>query len=189
MFEDLGGEHLDGVFSRTSNGDYVVTDVQHESYDGNGTVGVMVSINFKAQFGYYLLNNYWPSFLIFIIAYTTFFFPLDNFNERVMVSLTSLLVLATFFSQASESTVHTPYVKMIDIWYAGLIGFNFATVVLNVVINCNSSQKVHPSSAPKKNFLQLIPKNTTAEALNKWAKVMTAATFIVFLLGYALVAL
>ena len=87
VLKNFGGEHSPGIFTRKSNGDYVVSAVTHRNFDYNGDVGAKVSILFKPQYGYYILNNYLPSFLMFVIAYSTFFFPLSNFNERVMVPL------------------------------------------------------------------------------------------------------
>ncbi|KAK3890850.1 hypothetical protein Pcinc_005212 [Petrolisthes cinctipes] len=50
-----------------------------------------------------------------------------------MVSLTSLLVLATFFSQGSLTIPKTAYLKLIDVWYVALITQVFL-VVMSVVL-------------------------------------------------------
>ena len=189
VIENVGGEHSSDIFNRMSNGDYVISAVEHEPYLNNETAGVMVSILFKAQYGYYILNNYLPSFLMFVIAYSTFFFPLSNFNERVMVSLTSQLVLAAFFSQASESTVHTPYVKMIDAWFAGLITFNFLIVIVNVIVNGIPNTKVRAMSTSKLNRPESNAMTTADETVNNWGKVLVGAAFIGFLSAYIILAI
>ena len=189
VLENLGGDHNTDIFNKTSNGDYMVTKVKHESYGNNERAGILVMILFKAQYGYYLVNNYLPSLLIFIIAYSTFYFPINNFNERVMVSLTSELVLASFFTQASESTVHTPYVKMLDAWFAGLICFNFVIVILNVAIHSSSTFKSNSISVQKFTKPLMKEEKIAPATINKWAKVSIAAAFIIFLSGYALAAL
>lgn len=51
-----------------------------------------------------------------------------------MVSLTSLLVLATFFTQTSASIPRTSYLKLIDAWYVALICENFLVIVSLVVV-------------------------------------------------------
>ena len=50
-----------------------------------------------------------------------------------MVSLTSLLVLASLFSQTSISIPKTAYLKLIDVWYVFLISFDFI-IITNLVI-------------------------------------------------------
>nr|XP_053643897.1 uncharacterized protein LOC128696599 [Cherax quadricarinatus] len=50
------------------------------------------------------------------------------FKVRLGVSLTTLLVLYTFFNQTSSSLPQTAYVKMIDVW------FFFCTLLLFVII-------------------------------------------------------
>ena len=51
-----------------------------------------------------------------------------------MVSLTSLLVLASLFSQTNISIPKTAYLKLIDVWYVFLISFDFIIIVNLVII-------------------------------------------------------
>ncbi|KAK4295923.1 hypothetical protein Pmani_031535 [Petrolisthes manimaculis] len=51
-----------------------------------------------------------------------------------MVSLTSLLVLATFFSQGSLTIPKTAYLKLIDVWYVALITQVFLVVMSLVLV-------------------------------------------------------
>ena len=66
---------------------------------------------------------------------------MDDFNERIMVSLTALLVLAALFSQASSTSVKTPYYKLIDVWYAALIALCFAAVIMITCVNALKNKK------------------------------------------------
>ncbi|KAL7632559.1 UNVERIFIED_CONTAM: hypothetical protein RMT77_017126 [Armadillidium vulgare] len=96
---------------------------------------VKVTLILKNLFGFHMLNSFTPSFLICIISYATYFFPISAFNERIMVSLTSLLVLTALFTQSSNTSVATPYFKLLDIWYVTLIFFCFMTVISNLMIH------------------------------------------------------
>ena len=202
IFKTRGNDHVKVIIEklnrtesllalkRTTNGDFKAQKFTNELYEEGKRAGFKVSILFSAQYNYYLLNNYLPSLLIFVIAYSTLYFPINNFNERVMVSLTSLLVLATFFTQASESIAHTPYVKMIDIWFITLIGFNFVIVILNVVTdlvarNDNKVQVAHKKTL----FPQLLSvKSMNAEVLNFWEIILLTSAFMVFMLIYGMIA-
>ncbi|XP_071527808.1 uncharacterized protein [Panulirus ornatus] len=96
---------------------------------------VTVTLHLTGHFDYHLLNSFAPSALMFVICYSTLFFPVTNFNERIMVSLTAMLVLAGLFAQATNNYIKTPYFKLLDIWYATLIMFCFFVVIANAVVN------------------------------------------------------
>ena len=63
-------------------------------------------------------------------------FFLFNFfsQDRVMVSLTAMLVLVSFFSKTSEYIPRTSYLKLIDIWFVFLITYNFGVIISMVII-------------------------------------------------------
>lgn len=57
-------------------------------------------------------------------------------QDRIMVTLTSMLVLAAFFAQTSQSNPKTSYLKLIDVWYLVLIcGVFFIILALVYVEN------------------------------------------------------
>ena len=190
ILNKLDGELSDAVHNMTSNGDYRVSLIKNTVHYSGKRFGIEVCIHFKSQYSYYLFNNYLPSLLIFFIAYSTLYFPLTNFNERVMVSLTSQLVLATFFTQASDSTVHTPYVKMLDAWFAALIAFSFIIVVINVAIHriFSSFGKVDVFHKSERN--ETWPEvNSKARKYNYRAKIWIAVAFALSFLSYSVFAL
>lgn len=51
-----------------------------------------------------------------------------------MVSLTSLLVLATFFTQTSQTIPKTAYLKLIDVWFVALICEDFFIIMAVVLV-------------------------------------------------------
>ena len=51
-----------------------------------------------------------------------------------MVSLTSLLVLVSLFSQTTSNIPKTAYMKLIDIWFLALIVMDFFVILIVVVI-------------------------------------------------------
>nr|XP_053643778.1 gamma-aminobutyric acid receptor subunit beta-like [Cherax quadricarinatus] len=75
-----------------------------------------------------VLNIYLPSIILMVIGYLTLFVHVQKLDVRLGVSLTTLLVLYTFFNQTSSSLPQTAYVKMIDVW------FFFCTLLLFVII-------------------------------------------------------
>ncbi|XP_042233733.1 uncharacterized protein LOC121873920 [Homarus americanus] len=108
---------------------------------GNMSAAVQLRLVFQNQYGYYIGNAVVPSLLMATICYLTFFFDLDDFTDRIMVSLTSLLVLAALFTQTSQSIPKTAYLKLIDIWYVTLIITDFLIIVMLVLIENKRMQE------------------------------------------------
>ncbi|XP_071524589.1 uncharacterized protein [Panulirus ornatus] len=101
---------------------------------GNMSAALQLRLVFQNQYGYYIGNAVVPSLLMAAICYLTFYFDLDDFTDRIMISLTSLLVLAALFTQTSQSIPKTAYLKLIDIWYVTLITTDFLIIVMLVII-------------------------------------------------------
>ena len=94
-----------------------------------------LTLHLSGQADYHLLGSFSPSALMFLICYSTLYYRIENFNERLMASLTSLLVLVALFSQATATNVKTPYYKLLDVWYVVLVGLCFLVVMANSVVH------------------------------------------------------
>ncbi|XP_037803077.1 ligand-gated ion channel 50-like [Penaeus monodon] len=105
----------------------------------------MVEFEFINLYRYYIGNIFLPSLLFVIICYTTLYFDLADFEDRIMVSLTSLLVLSTFFNQVSQTIPRTAYLKLIDVWFLALICQQFFIILALVLIE---TLRLRASSAP-----------------------------------------
>ncbi|XP_068230942.1 uncharacterized protein [Palaemon carinicauda] len=100
----------------------------------NSSKGQKVAMELRNLYGYYISNTYIPTTLLVIICYLTLFFDLSDFTDRIMVSLTSLLVLSSLFTQTSQSIPKTAYLKLIDLWFVTVIIFVFIIVLILVII-------------------------------------------------------
>lgn len=116
---------------------------------------------------------------MFVICYSSLLFPIVGFNERIMVSLTSLLVLAVFFSQATNTYVRTPYYKSIDVWYIILILLCSAVVIANTPINYMRVLKV-------KSQTDLLKKLFAAKKCNIARKVFLLTCFMFLIFAFVL---
>ncbi|XP_071538213.1 uncharacterized protein [Panulirus ornatus] len=96
--------------------------------------GQTMELTFKNLSTFYVFSTYLPTLIIVVIDYLVFYFPLENFNERIMVGLTGLLVEATFFSQVSSSIPRTAYLKLVDIWFVFCIVSLFLVVVTVAIV-------------------------------------------------------
>ncbi|XP_069975270.1 uncharacterized protein [Penaeus vannamei] len=118
---------------------YLKEEVMTAENVGNYS-GQVVAMKFRNLSTFYVTSTYIPTFIIVVIGYIVFFFPVEDFNERIMVALTALLVEAAFFTQMSASIPQTAYLKLMDIWFVYCITSLFLVVVTVAFINwCKKS--------------------------------------------------
>ncbi|MCL4116370.1 UNVERIFIED_CONTAM: hypothetical protein GTU68_026971, partial [Idotea baltica] len=115
---------------------YIMTGTDNDTY-------LSITFHLHRLYGYHITNSFFPTLLMTIISYSTYFFQVDDFTNRIMISLTAQLVLASLFTSTTASSVKTPYLKLIDVWYAAIITFCFLIVMTQVYINTllNSSRQ------------------------------------------------
>ncbi|XP_068247547.1 uncharacterized protein [Palaemon carinicauda] len=122
--------------------EYEVTRLTAKLVSRNEEDVIQIELEFRNQYGYYIGNAFIPSLLLAVISYLTFFFDMDDFQDRIMVSLTSLLVLTGLLTQTSQSVPQTAYMKIIDLWYVALIIFDFLIVITLALVGFLQSQEV-----------------------------------------------
>ena len=61
-----------------------------------------IDIMFKRKFEYHISNTFLSTMLLIIISFMTFFFEVDNFTDKIMVVLTTMLVIATLQSTTQQ---------------------------------------------------------------------------------------
>ncbi|XP_045120137.1 uncharacterized protein LOC123509701 [Portunus trituberculatus] len=113
-----------------------------------------ITLHLIGQPEYHLISSFLPSTLMLIICYSSFYFPIVDFNGRMHVSLTSLVVLLAFFSQATNSYVKTPYYKLIDVWYVLLVWLCCLVVIANGIVNSLRVQRVKTHTELTKKVLR-----------------------------------
>ncbi|XP_045616941.2 uncharacterized protein [Procambarus clarkii] len=115
--------------------EYYLKDEVMMPHDEANYSGQVVKLTFQNLSTFYITSTYVPTFIIVVIGYLVFFFPVDDFNERIMVALTALLVEAAFFTQTSASIPQTAYLKLVDIWFVYCIISLFLVVVTVAFLN------------------------------------------------------
>lgn len=91
------------------------------------------------------------------------------------MSLTTLLVLYTFFNQASNSLPKTAYIKMVDVWFLYCTILLFLVIMVHVSVEClekSSITAVHPQGKKRQPFL-------TAEGVLRLVRLVVAPIAVV----------
>ena len=98
-------------------------------------------IRMKRNWMNQVINAIFPTWLLFLLAYSTIFIRLDNFNNRFMGSVTSLLVLASLLGAINSGLPKTSYFKYIDLWFLWHITIIFLIIIHHVIVDNIASNK------------------------------------------------
>lgn len=61
-----------------------------------------IDIVFKRRFEHHVTDTFLQTLLLIVICFMTFFFDLTNFTDKIMVVLTTMLVIATLQSASQQ---------------------------------------------------------------------------------------
>ena len=75
-----------------------------------------VKILFRRRMEYHVANTFCQTFIMFGVGLLSLFFDVRNFTDRMMVTLTTSLVLATIAASIQADLPKTSYYKLIDWW-------------------------------------------------------------------------
>ncbi|XP_068224918.1 uncharacterized protein [Palaemon carinicauda] len=91
---------------------------------------LQIDFQLKRRIDHELLSTYFPTFLLLLIAYGTLFIDSENFSERGSMSLTTMLVLISLYTESLSNLPTTSYNKEIDGWYLFVI--NYVSIIIFV---------------------------------------------------------
>lgn len=113
---------------------YELRYISIHNFTMEGYAGQRLMLVLRNQYIYYISAAYVPSCMLLVISYLTYYYTLEDFQTRITVALTALLVLATLFSELVGGLPKTSYLKLIDVWFLACIVANFCMVVCLVLI-------------------------------------------------------
>merc|ERR1719464_1704356 len=120
------------------------------SNDTDKTGKVRVMTLFKRKWTYHFWTIFVQSIMLLGVAYMTFYFKISNFQDRIMIAITTMMVVATIQSSINKMVPKTSYIKMIDIWL--LYSFNIIIVMMIIHTYMDTYVKRDPndqSTQPK----------------------------------------
>ncbi|KAK3888250.1 hypothetical protein Pcinc_007679 [Petrolisthes cinctipes] len=107
-----------------------------------------VQLTFRRKNAYHIWATYLPCILLLGIGYGTLLLPLDNFNERDTMSLTTLLVFISLYAQTTASLPRTAYLKRIDLWYVFCIAFLTLVIFTNLATSTTTNTRGTTAEGP-----------------------------------------
>ena len=98
-------------------------------------------IDLDRIFNNQITSSFIPTLLLWLLAYSTLFVGIEQFNVRFMGTVTSLLVLSSLLNSISKSLPTTSYFKYIDLWFLWYLANIFSMVLYHVFANNKESNK------------------------------------------------
>ncbi|ROT82856.1 putative ligand-gated chloride channel-like 3 isoform X1 [Penaeus vannamei] len=112
---------------------YHATDTYRGNNDTRYSV-LKVEFELDRRWTVIVMAVFFPTSMLLIIGYSTLFVKVSLLQVRLIVSLTTLLVLYTLFNNTSDALPPTAYVKMIDVWFFSCILLLFFVIISHVVV-------------------------------------------------------
>ena len=143
---------------------------------------------FKRRLPLYLITTYFPSFLMTIVSFTSFWIHPDAVPGRVTLGVTSLLALMTQMVSVRSDIMNVNYVTTIDIWFLACITFvtlsmfEFAlsyTLTRNQMIEYMRVNVKQPTKLTRMKWK--LGKFTT----DQWSRIIFPSVFIAFTVVYS----
>lgn len=92
-----------------------------------------VSFTLRRRQSHQIWSTYLPTSLLLGISYGTLYIPAKSFSNRGTMSLTTMLVLVSLYTESLSSLPTTAYNKYIDQWYLFIIVYVSLIIVVHLV--------------------------------------------------------
>ena len=102
-----------------------------------------VSLLFKREFSYYLIQIYIPCCMLVIVSWVSFWLDPNATVARVSLGVTTLLSMATQISGINASQPPVSYTKAIDVWTGVCLTFVFGALLEFALVNYASRSDAH----------------------------------------------
>lgn len=115
--------------------DFYIKTIEVDTGIDGKYVWFIYTVTMKRSYSSQIMSTFLPTWLVWFVAYLTFFIKLSNFNNRFMGSVTSVLVLAALFTSMQNSLPKTSYFKYIDCWFLWYITNSILMITCHVIFD------------------------------------------------------
>ncbi|GMR41908.1 hypothetical protein PMAYCL1PPCAC_12103 [Pristionchus mayeri] len=124
-------------YSTTSNKQYYAAGYWDE---------LTVTFYFRRRYGWYLLQGFIPTYMTTFISWIPFYLGPRAIPARTMIGVNALLAMTFQFGNIMRNLPRVSYIKAIDVWVLGGIGFVFASLAELAVVGFLMKDEGRPST-------------------------------------------
>ncbi|VDM93830.1 unnamed protein product [Onchocerca ochengi] len=121
------------VIGDTNLPDFHMTHYTHDKETFQYPAGVWdhlhIKLYFRRSYGFYLLQIYLPTYCMVLISWISFWLDRRSLPARVTVGVSSMMALTLQYSNVARSLPKVSYVKGLDLFMFGCVGYIFLSIV------------------------------------------------------------
>ncbi|KJH51566.1 Neurotransmitter-gated ion-channel ligand binding domain protein [Dictyocaulus viviparus] len=125
--------------------DFHMTTFIHEKATFQYPAGVWDQLNiklfFRRSYGFYILQIYLPTYCMVLISWISFWLDRRSLPARVTLGVSSLMALTLQYSNVARSLPKVSYVKGLDLFMFGCVGYIFLSIVELAVVGTLENKK------------------------------------------------
>ncbi|EPB79926.1 Neurotransmitter-gated ion-channel transmembrane region [Ancylostoma ceylanicum] len=125
--------------------DFHMTTFIHEKATFQYPAGVWDQLNiklfFRRSYGFYILQIYLPTYCMVLISWISFWLDRKSLPARVTLGVSSLMALTLQYSNVARSLPKVSYVKGLDLFMFGCVGYIFLSIVELAVVGTLENKK------------------------------------------------
>lgn len=145
---------------------------------------------FSRRLPLYLMTTYFPSFLVTIVSFTSFWISPDAVPGRVTLGVTCLLALMTQMVSVRSNIMNVNYVTAIDIWFLACITFvTFSLFGFAVSYTMFRNEKIQYLRVNIKHPSKLIRIKWKLQkfTIDQWSRILFPFGFVTYSALYAII--
>ena len=155
---------------------------------------IKIHMHLQNQYKDLIFTNFIPSCLIYVISYFSFYIPIKNFNERIIVAISSLLSGFVILPRLKYLNESKNYITSVDIWFTGILSFCSINLIVIILLNLMKLITYFPRNKIFQKLedkeAEMVRENETLNRiwrLNKLARFLFLFIFILFILIFILI--
>ena len=131
-------------------GQFEIKEISSNTSRTTNDASFTFTIKMRRDYKQHIVCIFLPTFLLWLLAYSSLLIQIDDFSDRFMGSVTALLVFTAFLGPIYDQLPETSYIKFIDIWVMWYMTNMFFICIFHIILDrlFNARKYIHEASNP-----------------------------------------